>query len=96
MPPFFMECDSQGRIVWMNESARSRFAMTSSLLEAVPPAKRGDAERLIDASREESPHFILEMQANKELLPRIISGCSKPDASCILERHRNHPSCRRG
>jgi signal transduction histidine kinase len=72
MPPFFMECDSQGRIVWMNESARSRFATTSSLLEAVPPAKRGDAERLIDASSEENPHFTLEMQASNPAGPALI------------------------
>ncbi len=43
----FMECDSEGKIVWMNERARMRLGPASNFLDAVPSAQVSEAWQLL-------------------------------------------------
>ncbi len=46
----FMECDKQGRVLWMNQRARSRLGTVESLFEALPAPHLPQASQLLDAS----------------------------------------------
>jgi signal transduction histidine kinase len=46
---FLVECDRDGRITWMSESARARLGAPSNFLDRVPPSQRDQARRLLTA-----------------------------------------------
>jgi signal transduction histidine kinase len=50
----FMECDKQGRVLWMNARARARLGPVESLFEALPAPDLPDASQLL-GSRGEGP-----------------------------------------
>ena len=43
----FVECDSQGEILWMNERARARLGPARNFLDAVPSAQASEAWQLL-------------------------------------------------
>ena len=43
----FIECDSEGQILWMNERARARLGPARNFLDAVPSAQVSDAWQLL-------------------------------------------------
>ena len=45
---FFIECDTHGRILWMNDRARARLGRLESLLEALPPSDLSALFKLLD------------------------------------------------
>jgi two-component system, NarL family, sensor kinase len=48
----FMECDKQGRVLWMNERARARLGPVESLFEALPAPDLPDASQLFSSGGE--------------------------------------------
>lgn len=46
---FFIECEKNGRIVWMNSEARNRLGNATNLFDAVPSTARAEALRLVGA-----------------------------------------------
>ncbi len=47
MDRLFVECDSQGQILWMNERARARLGSARNFLDAVPSAQVSEAWQLL-------------------------------------------------
>ncbi len=45
----FMECDRQGRVLWMNERARARLGAVESLFQALPAIHLPEASQLLNA-----------------------------------------------
>ena len=43
----FVECDSQGQILWMNDRARARLGSARNFLDAVPSAQVSEAWQLL-------------------------------------------------
>ena len=43
----FVECDSQGEILWMNDRARARLGSARNFLDAVPSAQVSEAWQLL-------------------------------------------------
>lgn len=43
----FLECDNEGNILWMNDTARGRLGPVGNFLEAVPESSQAEARRLL-------------------------------------------------
>lgn len=47
----FMECDRQGRVLWMNQRARARLGAVESLFQALPAIHLPEASQLLSAGQ---------------------------------------------
>ena len=55
----FMECDKQGRILWMNQRARARLGPVVSLFSALPPLHLSEASQLLGSQGSEKQRAVV-------------------------------------
>lgn len=59
----FLECDKQGKVLWMNQRARARLGPVDSLFESLPRQHAPEASQLLDSKAEGRRALVSSLQA---------------------------------
>ena len=59
----FLECDKQGRVLWMNQRARARLGPVDSLFASLPTQHLPEASQLLGSKREGQHALVSSLQA---------------------------------
>ena len=60
---FFLECDKQGRVLWMNQRARARLGPVESLFSSLPSQHVPEASKLVGSNTENGGALLSSMQS---------------------------------